>query len=54
MRLTKRLLEAMDAAVSAMSAGMQGEGDWPEEISAKDMDDAATWIAEELAKRSQP
>lgn len=53
MRLTKRLLEAMEAAVSAMAAGMQGEGDWPEEVSARDLDDAGVWIAEQLAKREQ-
>lgn len=53
MRLTKRLLEAMEAAVSAMAAGMQGDGDWPEEVSARDMDDAGAWISEQLAKRQR-
>lgn len=52
-RLTKRVLEAMEAAVLAMGAGMQGEGDWPEEISVLDMDAASDWIAEQLAKRER-
>lgn len=53
MRLTKRLLEAMEAAVSAMAAGMQGEGDWPEDVSVRDLDDAGGWIAEQLDKRER-
>lgn len=54
MRLTRRLLEAMSAATGAMGAGMQGEGDWPGDVSRRDMDDAETWIEEQLARRKRP
>lgn len=53
MRLTKRLLEAMSAAVTAMAAGMQGEGDWPEDVAERDLDDAGDWIAEQLGRRER-
>lgn len=50
-RLTKRLLEAMDAALGAMLAGPEGEGDWPENLPRRDLEDAETWVAAQLAKR---
>lgn len=52
-RLTKRLLTAMDAAIGAMLAGMEGEGDWPEDLPRRDLDDAETWVAQQLAKRER-
>lgn len=51
MRLTKRLLKAMEAAVGAMLAGMEGEGDWPDDLPRRDLDDADEWIGEQLRKR---
>lgn len=50
-RLTKRLLLAMEAAVSAMLAGMEGEGDWPDDLPRDDLDAADDWIAYQLNKR---
>ena len=50
-RLTKRLLNAMDDAVNAMLAGSEGEGDWPEDLPRKDLDEASTWIAAQIRKR---
>lgn len=52
-RLTKRRLEAMSAALGAMTAGEQGEGDWPEEISAEDAEAAHSWVVEQLVKREK-
>lgn len=52
-RLTQRRLEAMSAALSAMLAGDQGEGDWPEDVSFDDMDSAHTWVLEQLRKREK-
>jgi hypothetical protein len=51
--LTKRLLEAMSAAVNAMLAGAEGEGDWPDDLPARDLEDAADWIAVQLARRKR-
>jgi len=50
-RLTKRLLEAMEAALTSMLAGPEGEGDWPEDLPRRDLEDAEDWIAAQLAKR---
>lgn len=50
-RLTKRLLAAMEAAVDAMLAGVPNEGDWPDDLPARDLEDASDWIAAQLAKR---
>ena len=50
-RLTKRLLNAMSDAVNAMLAGMEGEGDWPEDLPEKDLQDASDWIVAQLRKR---
>jgi hypothetical protein len=50
-RLTKRLLEAMSSAVSAMLAGADNEGDWPEDLPRRDLEDADRWIAQQLTKR---
>lgn len=52
-RLTKRRLEAMAGAVSAMCAGIEGDGDWPEGVTMEDMQAAESWIFEQLAKRAQ-
>lgn len=49
-RLTKRRLEALQSAAVAMLAG-EGEGD-AEDVDFKDLDAAADWISEQLAKRS--
>lgn len=51
MRLTKRLLNAMNDALSAGLAGCEGEGDLAD-TSFADMDDAQTWVAEQLRKRA--
>lgn len=50
-RLTKRLLAAMQAAVLAMLAGGEGEGDWPDDLPRRDLEDAESWIAAQIAKR---
>lgn len=50
-RLTKRLLNTMDAALAALGAGMEGEGDWPDDLPRKDVDDAQDWVAAQLLKR---
>ncbi len=50
-RLTKRLLRAMDEAVGAMLAGMEGQGDWPDDLPRRDLEDAETWLAAQIAKR---
>jgi hypothetical protein len=52
-RLTMRRLRAMEAALSAMLAGEQGEGDWPEEIPVEDAAAAHDWVCEQLDKREQ-
>ncbi len=52
-RLTKRRLLAIDMALSAMLAGMEGEGDWDPEIPAKDLEAASRWTTEQLAKREK-
>ena len=51
-RLTVRRLRALDAAATAMAAGMEGEGDWPEGVTREDLDAALDWIDEQLAKRN--
>lgn len=48
-RLTKRKLEAMMSAVTAMLAG-DGEGD-AEGVNMDDLDQAASWLAYQLRKR---
>lgn len=53
-RLTKRLLNAMDAALGAMLAGMEGQGDWPDDLPRQDLEDAETWVSAQLAKRELP
>lgn len=50
-KLTRRLLVAMDAAVGAMLAGMEGEGDWPDDLPRRDLEDAESWIGVQLSKR---
>lgn len=50
-RLTLRRLTAMEAALSAMLAGPQGEGDWPEEIPVEDVEAAHDWVCEQINKR---
>lgn len=53
-RLTKRLLEAMGTAIGAMLAGMEGEGDWPDDLPRRDLEAAEDWVAAQLAKRAKP
>ncbi len=53
-RLTLRKLIAMEAAVSAMLAGMEGEGDWPDDLPKRDLEAAEDWINEQIAKRERP
>lgn len=53
-KLTKRLLEAMDSALGAMLAGIEGEGDWPEDLPRRDLEDAESWVSAQLAKRNGP
>jgi hypothetical protein len=50
-RLTLRRLKAMDGAINAMLAGMEGEGDWPEGVAAEDMEAAWNWVREQIGKR---
>ncbi|HEU4804196.1 MAG TPA: hypothetical protein VFS91_00045 [Nitrobacter sp.] len=50
-RLTLRRLYAMSGALTAMLAGEEGEGDWPEFVTAEDMDAALDWVCEQIAKR---
>lgn len=50
-RLTKRLLRAMEVAIDAMLAGMEGEGDWPDDLPRRDLDDAENWVWAQLDKR---
>lgn len=50
-RLTKRVLNAMDNAVTAMLSGEEGEGDWDPEVSRWDLENAQEWVGEQLAKR---
>lgn len=53
MKLTKRLLLAMETAVDAMLAGPENEGDWPDDLPAKDLEDAGRWISAQLDKRAR-
>jgi hypothetical protein len=50
MRLTKRLLDAMNDALSAALGGEAGEGDFAD-TPFRDLDDAQTWVCEQLLKR---
>jgi hypothetical protein len=43
--LTQRQAAAAMAAILAMLAGEEGEGDWPPDVSGKDLDEAADKIA---------
>jgi len=52
MKPSMKALRAMDGAVTAMLAGCEGEGDWPEGVSMADMEDAATWIADQIGTRT--
>lgn len=49
--LTLRRLRAMEGAVAAMLAGCEGEGDWPEGVTAEDMEAAWNWIDEQIDKK---
>lgn len=50
--LTLRRLRAMDGAVTAMLAGSEGEGDWPEGVTTDDMEAAGDWISHQIAMRT--
>lgn len=52
-RLSLRRLRAMEGAVSAMLAGEVYEGDWPEDVTADDMEKAWHWISEQIDKREK-
>lgn len=52
-RLTKRLLNAMNDALTAALSGEEGEGDMAD-TPHRDLEDAATWVSQQLAKRSPP
>lgn len=52
-RLTKRILDAMGTAISAMLAGMEGEGDWPDDLPRRDLEDAESWVGAQLARRER-
>lgn len=52
-RLTKRRLRAMEGALAAMAAGIEGEGDWPDGVTLADMNTALDWIGEQLRKRER-
>lgn len=54
MRLTMKRLEAMEGALSAMCAGCEGEGDWPDDVSMEAMEGAHGWVCEQIAKRQKP
>jgi hypothetical protein len=52
--LTLRRLRAMEAAIAAMLAGEEGEGDWPPEIGSADMETAHDWVCEQIEARTAP
>lgn len=52
MRLTLKRLAAMEGALSALLAGMEGEGDWPEDVAMKTVEDAHGWVCEQIRKRA--
>lgn len=49
-RLTKKRLEAMQNAISAMLSGEQGEGDWDPDVSREALEAADDWVNEKLRK----
>lgn len=53
MRLTIRLLRAMDEALNARTAGEIDIVDDPECPSARDYDDAWEWVVEQIGKREK-
>ncbi|MEL6569381.1 MAG: hypothetical protein AAFQ22_13255 [Pseudomonadota bacterium] len=54
MRLTVKRLEAMQAALNAMLAGCDHEGDWPEDVTREALDGAHSWVCEQLRRRRAP
>jgi hypothetical protein len=52
-RLTKRRLEAISNALSAMLAGEDHQGDWGEDVSRADLEAAEDWVSQQLAKREK-
>lgn len=50
-RLTARVLDAINAALSAALAGLEGEGDMAD-TPFRDLEDAQTWVHQQLAKRA--
>ncbi|MFZ5667982.1 MAG: hypothetical protein ACOY4K_00670 [Pseudomonadota bacterium] len=50
-RLTTRILRAMEEAVCAMLAGECGQGDWPEHLPRDDLEDAAEWLLQQIDRR---
>lgn len=53
MRLTRRRAEAALAAIQAMLAGEEHEGDWPEDVSRADLEGAEDAIAARLASSAR-
>lgn len=53
MRLTKPLLHAMEDAINAMLAGVEGEGDWPEGVPPEHFERALIWVREQLERREE-
>lgn len=52
-RLTLRRLRAIEGALNAMMAGEAYEGDWPDGVTAEDMEAAWRWACEQIDKREQ-
>lgn len=52
-RLTMRRLRAIEGALSALLAGPEGVGDWPEDVTWEDADAAHNWVCDEMDRRIQ-
>lgn len=52
-RLTVRRLKAIEGALSAMLAGAENEGDWPDDVKRADMEAAYEWVTDRLAARER-
>ena len=49
---TMKRLKAARAACAAMLAGPKGEGDWPEDVKAEDLESAKARLNEEIDLRN--
>lgn len=52
-RLTLKRLHAMEAALAALLAGPEGEGDCAH-IASEDAEAALDWVTEQIARRTRP